>query len=455
MNAKRFIQRLLAMAIGLGLLGGLPAWGQEFEQAPILYSQTPPSNRVSRLIDQIKAGEKKLAYEEHFGYLRSLLKELDVPVSSQVLVFSKTSLQRNRIAPLTPRSIYFSDDVSVGFCQNGDVLEVTAADPKLGTVFYTVMQDDQDRQPFAHQIDNCLICHGSSQTKEVPGHVVRSVFTDTTGMPLLAAGTHRIDQSSPLEKRWGGWYVTGTHGQQKHLGNLVIQGRNVPSNLDNSAGQNVTDLSQFLPTKTLLTPHSDIVALMVLEHQADAQNYIIRANFLTRQALHYQESLNKELQEPEGKMWDSTKSRLKSASEPLVEYMLFSSEVPLTHKITGSSKFTEEFAQRGPRDKQGRSLRDFDLEKRIFKYPCSYLIYSESFAALPKQAKDYVLKRLWEVLSGQDQSKPFAHLSTADRQAILEILKDTMPDLPDYWKIQPASAQADAANNAATSPAGS
>ncbi|HUE73112.1 MAG TPA: hypothetical protein VMP01_19665 [Pirellulaceae bacterium] len=452
MNAKGVITRLTVVA--LGILAALPAWGQEFEQAPILYSQSALNNRVSRLIDQIKAGEKKLAYEEHFGYLRSLLKELEVPVSSQVLVFSKTSLQRNRIAPHTPRSIYFSDEVSVGFCQSGDVLELTAEDPQLGTVFYTVMQDDQDMQPFTRQTDNCLICHGSSQTKEVPGHVVRSVFTDTSGMPLLAAGTHRIDQTSPLEKRWGGWYVTGTHGEQKHLGNLVIQGRSVPRDLDNSQGQNVTDLSQFFDPKGFLSPHSDIVALMVLEHQADAHNYITRANFLTRQALHYQQSLNKELKEPAENMWDSTKSRLKSASEPLVEYMLFSGEVPLTGKITGTSKFADEFAQRGERDKQGRSLRDFDLEKRIFKYPCSYLIYSGSFAALPKEAKDYVLKRLYEVLTGQDQSKPFAHLSAADRLAILEILRDTLPDLPDYWMNQPAPAQADAANSGATSPAG-
>src|SRR5262245_20051015 len=227
------------------VLFALPLWGQEFEQAPILYSQSAPNNRVSRLIDQIKSGQKQLAYEEHFGYLRSLLKELEVPVSSQVLVFSKTSLQRNRIAPRSPRSIYFTDDVSVGFCQNGDVLEITADDSQLGTVFYTVTQDELEPQPFVRQTDNCLICYGSSQTKEVPGHVVRSVFTDTTGMPLLAAGTHRIDQTSPLEKRWGGWYVTGTHGEQKHLGNLVIEGRNVPRDLDNSAGQNVTDLAQF------------------------------------------------------------------------------------------------------------------------------------------------------------------------------------------------------------------
>ncbi len=417
---------------------------QDFEQAPILYTQSQPDNRVSKVIERVKSGEVQLAYDDQSGYLRSLLKELAVPVSSQVLVFSKTSLQRHKIAPHTPRALFFNDDTYVGYCKHGDVLEISTADPKLGAVFYTLSQIDEEKSLFTRQTDNCLICHGSSQTKEVPGHVLRSVFADPSGMPLLAAGTHRIDQTSPLAQRWGGWYVTGTHGEQKHLGNLVILGREVPRDLDNSGGQNVTDLRDRCDTSAYPSGHSDIVALMVLEHQADAHTYLTRANFLTRQALHYQESLNKELKEPAENMWDSTKSRLKNASEPLVEYLLFSGEAPLTGKIAGTSKFAEEFSQQGPRDKQGRSLRDFDLEKRIFKFPCSYLIYSDSFAALPKEAKDYVFKRLYEVLTGQDQSKPFAHLSPADRQAILEILRDTLPNLPGYWDAQPASAPAPA-----------
>lgn len=430
----------LVVVAAAGLLTGVSAFAQDFEQAPIHYSQARPDNRVSKLIERINAGQAKLTYDEQTGYLSSLLKELDVPVTSQILVFSKTSLQRHRISPRSPRALYFNDDTYVGFCQLGDVLEISVADPQLGAVFYTLSQIDEDKESFVRQTDNCLICHGSSQTKEVPGHVVRSLFVNSSGMPLLAAGSTRIDQTVPFEKRWGGWYVTGTHGKQKHLGNLVMPGRDVPSDIDNSAGQNVTDLGDRFDTSEYLAPHSDIVALMVLEHQTDAHNYITRANFVTRQALHYQEALNKELKEPEGHVWDSTKSRLKSASEPLLEYLLFSGETPLTDKISGTSKFAEEFAARGPCDSRGRSLRDFDLQRRLFKYPCSYLIYSESFAALPKQGKDYVLKRMFEVLSGQDQSKQFAHLSAGDRQAILEILRDTLPDLPEYWKTTASAA---------------
>lgn len=425
---RRQIMIHFTTTLGLCLLANQAAIAQEFEQEPIRYSQSQPDNRISRLLERVKTGEAKLTHEDHLGYLRSLLAELNVPTESQMLVFSKTSLQRHRISPRTPRALYFNDEVYVGFCQDGDVLEISAVDPQLGTVFYTLDQDPPPPPKFRRQTDNCLICHGSSQTKEIPGHVVRSVFSDASGLPILSSGTYRIDQTTPLEKRWGGWYVTGTHGDQKHLGNLIVRGRPDRDEVDNSAGLNQTCLDGRFDTTNYLTPHSDIVALLVLEHQADAHNYITRANFLTRQALHYQQSLNRELKEPADRVWDSTKSRIKSAGEPLVEYLLFSGEARLTAPIRGTSGFAEQFAQRGLRDRRGRSLRDLDLHTRLLKYPCSYLVYSPSFAALPHEAKVYVLGRMHEVLNGKDQSGKFTHLSAADRTAIREILEDTLPD---------------------------
>src|SRR5207302_8884790 len=128
---------------------------------------------------------------------------------------------------------------------------------------------------------------------------------------------------------------------------------------------------------------------------------------------------------------ESTPSRIKNAGEPLLKYLLFSGETGLTDRVRGTSGFAEEFCQRGPRDSRGRSLRDFDLQRRLFKYPCSYLIYSAAFDSLPGPVKDYVLHRLWEVLNGKDTSAEFAHLTTADRRAMLEILVTTKPNLPD------------------------
>ena len=402
--------------------------GQDFEQAPINYAKRTPNNAASRLFADLEAGRKTLKFDEEFGYLPALLDALRVPRSSQTLLFSKTSLQRSRIAPETPRALYFNDDVYIGYCQQGEVVEISATDDELGTVFYTLDQRETHVPLWTRQTDNCLTCHASSSTNNVPGHLIRSVYSDVQGFPILSASSYRTDQTSPLEHRWGGWYVSGTHGAQKHLGNLVIRTHDEPEAVDNSAGQNVLDLSKLVDTERYLTPHSDLVALMVLEHQAPAHNRITHANFATRQALHYEAELNRELGEPAGKRWESTTSRIKSACEPLVEYLLFCDETPLTERIAGSSRFAEEFAAPGPRDKRGRSLRELDLTKRMFRYPCSYLIYSSSFAALPKEAKSYVYRRLHEILDGGDESPKFRHLTPGDRRAVREILRDTLPD---------------------------
>jgi hypothetical protein len=332
--------------------------------------------------------------------------------------------------------LYFNDDVYIGYCQQGDVLEVSAVDSRLGAVFYTVDQKATDKITFTRQTETCLLCHGSSANQGLPGHLIRSVYADGTGNPILRFGTHRIDQTSPLKERWGGWYVTGTAGKQTHLGNLIVNERERdPDNIDNSAGLDVTDLSKRIKTSSYLTGHSDIVALMVVEHQAEMQNLIGRASLLTRCALHEQMMLNKELNKPPDEAWDSVTSRINHAGEAVVRYMLMSSETALQDKVEGTSAFASEFMKKGARDKKGRSLPDLDLKRRLFTYPCSYLIYSKAFGDLPATVKDRILLRLWEVLTGKDTSKEFAHLSADDRRAILEILIETKTNLPGYWQV--------------------
>ncbi len=406
----------------------------DLDRPPIEYGTSQANNVVERLQERLKDGRTKLNHEEGSGYLRSLLRELKVPQSSQMLVFSKTSLQRQRINPRTPRAIYFADDAYVGFCQKGDVLEVTAVDPQLGAVFYSLSQKKSDRPRLLRQTDNCLICHASSFNRGYPGHLVRSVFADNGGMPLLASGTYRIDHSSPLRQRWGGWYVSGDSGKQMHLGNLIARGNPRPDDIDNSENLNVAHLDRYFRTEPYLTPHSDIVALMVMEHQTEMQNRLTRANFSTRIALRDEIEFNKALSRTAGYRSESTLSRIQNAGDPVVEYMLFCEEAQLTDPIKGVSGFAEAFAKVGPCDGKGRSLRQFDLKKRLFVYPCSYAIYSEQFDALPSPVKDYLLHRLWEVLSGKDTSKKFAHLSAEDRRAILEILRETKANLPAEWK---------------------
>lgn len=424
----------IAVALVAVMVAASASAVDDFERPPIEYSKATPDNRVSDLAQRIEAGEFQLAFDEDRGYLASLLAALDVRAESQTLVFSKTSLQRQRISPKRPRAVYFNDDVYVGFCQSGEVLEISVADPKLGTVFYTLDQTNPERPTFLRQTDNCLLCHGSSRTGGVPGHIVRSVFADASGEPILSAGSTMVDHTTPFEKRWGGWYVTGTHGSQKHLGNLVVKTSADPHAIDNVAGQNITELKSLVNTEGYLSPHSDIVALMVLEHQALVHNRITQANFAARQALDYEVMLVKALGESEGKRLDSTTRRIASAGDDLVEALLCVDEAPLTEAVTGTSGYAEWFTRQGPRDAQGRSLREFDMKTRMFRYPCSYLVYSESFEALPVEMRAYVWQRLWAILSGEDDSEKFTHLTPDDRQAIREILRDTKPGLSATWQ---------------------
>lgn len=411
----------------------------EFERAPIRYSQAAPDNCITRLQECIDTGKAKAAFHTELGYLPWVLEQLHVSRSSQMLVFSKTSLQRSRISPKTPRAIYFNDDLYVGYCQRGAVMEITAVDPQLGAVFYTLDQDEVARPKFVRQTDHCLLCHGSSQTRGIPGHLVRSVYPDRSGLPILSAGSHRVDHTTPLHQRWGGWYVTGTHGRMTHLGNHLVRDERPAVQVENLDGLNRTSLADRFDTSRYLTPYSDIVALMVLEHQTEAHNLITRANFQTRLALYDEAELNRELHRRADERSETTTRRIKSACEPLVKYLLFSGEAKLTEPIRGTSAFAPEFAQRGPRDGKGRSLRDFDLRTRLFKYPCSYLIYSPAFEALPPEAKEYTLRRLHDVLNGRPYGRDYDHLSSEDCRAIYEILIATKRDLPAYWHEAPAA----------------
>lgn len=405
----------------------------EYERPPIEYSKSTPDNVISHLQSQLERSEVTLTFDDDTGYLPSLLAALKVPVESQMLVFSKTSLQQRRISPRTPRAIFFNDDVYVGYCVSGDVLEVSAADPKLGTAFYTLDQRRQGPPRFQRQTDNCLVCHATTRTEGVPGHVVRSLFVSPSGEPILSEGSRTVDHTTALADRWGGWYVTGKHGNQLHLGNLVIASRDVPRPVENAQGQNVTDLSDRVSLERYPSRHSDIVALMVFEHQTLVHNRITKANFTTRQALDYQRMMNEMMDKPADAPLESTTRRIQSVGDDLVDALLLVGEARFTEPIHGTSGFAELFAQTGPRDKQGRSLRHLDLQTRLFQYPCSYLIYSRAFDGLPQEASEYVWRRLWEVLAENADAERFAHLSAEDKRAIIEILRETKQPLPDYW----------------------
>ena len=399
----------------------------EFESEPINYQTAPVNDRVAKLIASVTSGKAKLSWDEEHGWLPSLLKALDVPQSSQLLVFSKTSLQLNRISPFRPRALYFNADTYSGWVQRGDVLELAAVDATQGTIFYTLKQS-ADRPEFRRDKGNCLICHASRRTQGVPGLLVRSVYPAKNGQPHFGLGTLTTDHRTPMRDRFGGWYVTGRHGELRHRGNAIADDR-LEEPIDPESGANLESLDELIRTKPYLEPGSDLVALMLLEYQSQAHNALTRASFETRRALHYDDVMNRALKRPADFRSDVTKRRIQSASEKLVEFLFYSGEFRLTDDLQGTSDFTRDFQRQGPRDGQGRSLRDFDLKKRMFRYPLSYLIYSDSFGALPEPAREYVERRISEVLLGKDHSSAFAHLSDEDRSAIREILQETAPAL--------------------------
>ena len=420
----------LVYVVGVAGLGVVATAGQRGgvfrasrDHPAIQYTAGAVRNAASRLNEQLQAGDVHLEFDGRSGYLESLLAALEIPIESQVTVFSKTSRQASEISSHNPRAIYFSDSVAVAWVRDGDMLEVATQDRAQGTVFYTLPQTPT-AAPQLTRTDQCLSCHLSWDTLGVPGLQVLSVAPLSPDPNAYATG-FVSDHRGPLDQRWGGWFVTGEVGPVPHMGNVEVTDvaepeatlGKVPPPLDALTG--VFDLDGFP------TAHSDVVALMVLEHQAHMTNLITRLGWEARRIVFREDA------SPVSE--DGSAEVLEHAAAELVDYLLFVDEAPLSYPVRGSGGFAEQFASRGPRDRHGRSLRDFDLAARLFRYPCSYMIYTDAFDALPGVAKDAVYRRLWEVVSGQETSAPYARLLPVDRRAILEILRDTKPDLPEYF----------------------
>jgi len=430
LNQMRFKAQPCLLALAMGMVVCSFALGSSIDELswvpldhPAIKYWGDADDPVARLEKKLEAGTAHLDFaQDGRGYLASLLKNLDVNPDSQMLVFSKTSFQAARISPTTPRALYFNDNVAVGFVQQGDVLELAALDPKQGEMFYTLDIHKTDKPGFARR-DVCIQCHASPGTLGVPGILVSSVYPDSSGQPNLRAGDVATDDRSPIDQRWVGWFVTGKSGFQQHMGNAVVHDQRWPQVLDRDGTQNLTSLRTKVSTAPYLLPTSDIVALMTLEHQTRMTDLMIRTGWDTRIA------------QQTGKMDDpATKAKIDGDIQELVTYMLFGDEARLEDPIEGVSLFTQTFPERGPRDSKGRSLRDFDLKTRMFRYPLSYMIYSEAFDGMPEYDRERIWQRVYQVLNGRDSSKKFARLSAEDRQAILEIVRDTKSNVPVYWK---------------------
>lgn len=432
----------LLLMLAIALAASAPARGQQrdpFEEPPISYSATAPRDAIAALEARLAAGTLKLAGDDK-AVVRALLDALNIPVASQVLVFSKTSLQRGRIAPDHPRALYFSDTCFVGWVPGG-LVEVASLDPALGPVFYAFDPRAPARadKRFVRDPD-CLSCHGGLFVREIPGVMARSVFADAKGEPLLRHGTQVVDHRTPFSERWGGWYVTGQHGDALHRGNVFAAEADGRLVADFRRGANVTNLSGFFPVAEYLAPTSDIVALLVLEHQLAVHNTLTHAAFKCRRMLHYQQNLQKDLQEPvtAEPAFDSVKSVFSNAVQEVVDVLLFHGEARLPDGIAGSADFQNAFVAAAPRAADGSHLKELWLkEGRLFKHRCSYLIYTPGFLELPELLKRRIYARLGQVLEGREPVPRYAYLGARECARIAAILRATHPDLRGGFPAQP------------------
>ena len=404
---------------------------EPYEQPPINYSTTQPRDPIARWQARIAAGEVKYGGTDR-ELLQALLRELKIPVASQVIVFSKTSLQRQRIRPDHPRAVYFTDNAYAGWVPGG-LMEVTTIDPVLGPIFYALDPAAlRTNAPGAFVRDSdCLRCHGGTFVRGIPSVFVRSLYTDADGEPMLRHGSEVVDFRTPFENRWGGWYVTGKHGAALHRGNVLAQEKQDQLVVDFKRGANLTSLSGFFSTKDYPAESSDIVALLVLEHQTTMQNTLTRASLNARRMLEYQKSLQRDLKEPvtEELTYDSVKSVFESTAREITDDLLFRGEAELPAGLEGSAAFQRAFPADAPRTADGHSLKDFSLKGHLFANRCSYLIYSESFLQLPVQLKRRVYDRLARALKTTDADARYAHLGAQERGRITRILRETHPEL--------------------------
>lgn len=426
------IFRLFAIA-SLAMLASAPAWAQlEFEGQPIEYGKRFTSDRVAEFGAKLTSGEIKLQSDGKQGLLSAVLKALDVPPESQTLVFSKTSFQLHKISAGRPRAVYFNDDTYVGWVQGSEVIELGSTDREQGAVFYTLEPDKDGNPRVLRDQGQCLICHGSSRTQGVPGYLIRSVYSTPAGRFVSGSPTYVTDHTSPFDERWGGWYVTGRHGSMRHLGNVLCTDENKPGWVDVEEGDNLLELPSRVRPTSYLRPTSDIVALMVMEHQTQMHNLMTRCSYEARTAAYQDHGINEALGRPLDHESESTGRRIASVGEKLLRYMLMADEFELTSPVEGSSGFAQSFSARGPHDAKGRSLYQLDLNKGLFAYPCSFLVHSTQFDALPDRVKQYLGKRLAEILNSDEPTvKGFERLSREDRKAVAEILAETKPE---FWQ---------------------
>lgn len=370
----------------------------------------------TKLLPDLQASRLGLDESSERAFVDSLLKKLNVPASSQLLVFSNTSLQLRLISPRNPRALYFNDELYIGWVPGGQI-EIVSIDPELGGIFYIFNIPRPSAPMVIERADRCMNCHASQSTGKVPGVVIKSVIPAVSGGSLDAFRGSMTGHGIPFADRFGGWHVTGTHQISKHWGNItgtMAQGK--ITTRDNKPGENYDPADYPVPT-------SDILPHLLHEHQAGFVNRAVEATYRTRSYLA----------EGKGKLSMAHDKLLKQQAMAFVRYMLFADEPPFPGSgIEGTPEYKEAFLA-NRKAVNGKSLKDLDLKSHLFRYRCSYMIYSSAFQGMPKEFKQLVYIALRHALNPQQSNPDYAYMSREEKIAIHEIVKGTIKDLPPGW----------------------
>ena len=422
--SRRWSGLLVVIVAAIGMASGsvstsgqnAAAWLGVLDEHPaIQYATRPTTDRVAALNEALTHNARSLQRDPRTGYLLGVLRALGVPKESQLLVFSKTGVQRAYTSPQNPRALFFDQSVAIGYNPGAPILELAAHDPQQGVVFYTL--DQAAATPVFIRQTSCLTCHVSRTTLDVPGMIARSNTVGEDGNLMPQTGSQNVNHQTPHPDRWGGWFVTSEdaappYAQMAHRGNITFSGRG------NTSNQVFVDWLNSSPdSRGYVSSSSDIVGLLVFDHQMHAINLLTKLNWESRVSASDGDA-------------DAVHGRLRPLVYELADYLLFADEAPPLAPLTPPPGFAANLQARTPRDRLGRSFGQLDMVNRLLRYPCSYMVYSDAFDGLRKPVRDAVYRRMLDVLSGHDAGAARARLTTNNRRAVLEILRDTKPEFP-------------------------
>ena len=422
-TAVSAVGMLTSLAVRVASQAPMPFPGLLDEHPVIQYAAKPTRDPVTRLNAALADGSRTLAHEPGFGYLRGVLAALGVPAESQLLVFSKSGIQRAFTSPQNPRALYYNPSVVVGYIPGAPALELASHDPQQGTIFYTLDQGATTTPRFVRGA-TCLTCHVSASTLDVPGPIDRSNHVGEDGSLLQRAGPSvTVNHRTPHTQRWGGWFVTSSlstppYQPLGHLGNLTVTGYSAdagPAIVSNRAL--IRWLDSAPERRGYLSDVSDLASLLVFDHQMHAMNLLTRLNWAWRVAAS----------EGRARVTDPT---FAARIEELTDYFLFVDEATPLFEVTPRPGFAERLLAAAPTDRHGRSLAQLDLVTRLMRYPVSYMVYSDAFDGLAPPVKAAVYQRMFRRLAGRDRGPRFAHLRTREARSAAEILRQTKTDLP-------------------------